>query len=211
MEIVKYISIFFFAAFVGGVPPGLVNMSVAKIVLKKNKKQAYIAAIGSCSAIYIQTLIGILMAKYIIKQAAFQENLLKIGVVIFGFLTIYFLVAAIKNKPIKNKPSQKDGHKSLARGFFVSAINVLPIPYYLLISTQLSTDMRDFYSWPRMILAGFSVALATFLVLSLYITAIVRLEKKTTLLVKYANFFMAALMFAIFAITLYRALHVSGV
>lgn len=208
MDIVNYIGIFFLASFVGGVPPGLVNMSVAKIVLQKDKKNAYIGAVGACVANFFQALIGILMAKYIIKQADLQSNMLKIGVLIFGFLAIYFLVAAIKNKPVKTKPTNKQSGKSFARGFFISAINVLPIPYYLIISTQLSPDMRDFYSWPRILLFSFGVCTATFIVLSLYITTFVKLERKTALLAKYANFFMSGLMFIIFVITLLRAINV---
>ena len=210
MEILKYILIFFFASFVGSVPPGLVNLSVAKVVLKKDLKNAYITAIGACLALFFQAMIGILMAKFIIKQTSVQANMLKIGVIIFGFLSVYFLVVAIKNKPLKNTPSKKESRKSFAKGFFISAINVLPIPYYIIISSQLQTDMRAFYSWPLIFLFSFVVACATFLVFSLYINAFLKLQKRTNLLIKYANFFMAGLMFIIFIITLFRVINVEA-
>jgi len=207
LEILKYISIFFFASFIGGFPPGLVNMSVAKVVLKKNKKNAYIAAAGACLALFLQGVIGISLAKYIIKQAGMQTNMLKIGLFIFGFLSIYFLIAALKNKPIKTKTSSKQSGKSFATGFFISALNILPLPYYIIISTQLRPDMREFYTWPRIVVFGLAIAAATFIVLSLYITAFLKLKKKTNLLVQYANFFMSGLMLIIFIITLLRIIY----
>ncbi len=210
MLIFKYILIFFFASFAGSFPPGLVNLSVAKVVLKKDIKNAYITAIGACLALFLQAMIGILMAKFILKQTSFQANMLKIGVVIFGFLSVYFLVIAIKNKPIQNKPSKKESRKSFAKGFFISALNVLPIPYYIIISSQLQADMSSFYSWPLIFLFAFVVASATFLVFSLYINAFVKLQKRTNLLIKYANFFMSGLMFIIFIITLFRAINAEG-
>jgi len=200
-------SIFFLASFIGGIPPGLVNMSVAKVVLKKDKKNAYLTALGACSALFIQGVIGISMAKYIIKETSIQANMLKIGVVIFGLLSLYFLIAALRNKPFKTGSSKNRFGKNMIKGFFISALNILPIPYYIIISTQLSADMRDFYTWPRTLLFAFTISCATFLVLSIYIGAFLKLQKRTNLLVKYANFFMAALMFVIFIITLFRAIH----
>lgn len=209
MEILKYISIFFIASFIGGIPPGLVNMSVAKVVLKKDKKNAYLTAIGACLALFLQGVIGISMAKYIIKETSIQANMLKIGVVIFGLLSAYFLIAALKNKPLKTS-SKKHSGKSIVKGFFISALNILPIPYYIIISTQLSADMRGFYTWPRTLLFAFAIACATFLVLYIYISAFLKLQKRTNLLVKYANFFMALLMFVIFVITLFRVIYAEG-
>lgn len=207
MEILKYISIFFIASFIGGIPPGLVNMSVAKVVLKKDKKNAYLTAIGACLALFLQGIIGISMAKYFIKQNSIQANLLKIGVVIFGLLAVYFLIAALKNKPLKTNSSKKRSGKSIVKGFFISALNILPIPYYVIISTQISPDLRGFYTWPLTLLFAFTVAFANFVVLSIYISTFLKLQKRTNLLVKYANFFMALLMFIIFLITLFRAIN----
>lgn len=207
MEILKFISIFFFASFVGSAPPGLVNLSVAKVVLNKNKKNAYIAAAGACVALFLQGMIGILMAKYIIKQSDIQANMLKIGVVIFALLTIYFLVVAIRNKPIKTKVSSHDSKKSFAKGFFISVLNVLPIPYYIIISSQIRTDMMEYYSWPKILIFSLAITSAMFLVLSIYITAFVKMQKRTNVMIKYANFIMAGMMFIIFLITLIRVLY----
>jgi len=208
LELAKYISIFFIASFSGGFPPGLVNMSVAKIALQKGKRNAYISAFGACLANFLQVMIGILLAKYVIKYANIQANVLKIGVFIFAALTVYFLYVAIKNKPIDTNADQRKSKKNFFKGFFISAINVLPIPYYIIISTQLSPDMRDFYSWPRLFMFSGAAVLATFLVLSSYITAFLKLHERSNSLVKYANLIMAILMFAIFVITLLRLLNV---
>lgn len=210
MDLFIYIGYFFFFTFVGTVPPGLVNMGVAKIVLKKGKKNAFIAASGACVANFFQGLIAILLAKYIIKYASIQANLLRVGVIVFAFLSVYFFLAAIKNKPLKQTktPEKKDSRKSFVTGFFLSAINMLPIPYYIIISTQLSPDMRNFYDLSKVLSFSFAICSATFLVLTLYIIAFVRLDNKSKLLTQYANYIMAILMFLLFVVTLIRVINV---
>lgn len=209
MEILRFISFAFFAAFAGVVPPGLINMSVAKIAVEKSKKQGIIASLGAGVVNFIQAFISILMARYIIGHASVQSNMLKFGVVVFAGLTIYFLYAGMRNKPQKEKVEKKEksSRRSFAKGFFLANLNILPIPYFVLISAQLSTKTDNAYDWLHIILFSLSTALGTFTVLYLYIIAFLKLGKGSNLIGKYANFFMAGLMFILCVTTIIRAYH----
>ncbi len=203
METAKFISYIYFAAFAGVIPPGLVNMAVAKIAISKDKKNGIYAAIGVCVVNFLHALIAVLMARYILKHTGIQDNMLKIGVAVFAGLTVYFFAAAIKNKPQETKVRKKDSKRSFAKGFFVANLNILPIPYFVFISTQLNT--KGGFDWWHIFLFAFSAAAGTFTVLYFYVVAFMKIQKRTQLLSKYANYFMAALMFVLFLITLYRA------
>jgi len=207
LDTLSLIGIVFFAAFAGGIPPGLVNMAVAKTVLEKNKRNGYYSAAGVCTVNFLHALVSVILGKYIVKHATIQTNILKLGVLIFAVLAIYFLWVAKKNKPHvtrRVKFSSKDSRKSFGKGFFIANLNILPIPYFVLISTQLADTVGGDYDVLHILLFSLSAAAGTFSILHLYIQAFLRLGKKTEVLATYANYFMSALMFLLFLITLLR-------
>lgn len=64
MEEAKLFLITYLAAFIGVVPPGLVNMTVAKTCVEKGKKNGLYVAVGAGIIILIQAFIAVLLAKY---------------------------------------------------------------------------------------------------------------------------------------------------
>ena len=65
MEETKLFLIVFAAAFIGVVPPGLVNMTVAKTCVEKGKRNGLYVAIGAGIIILIQAFIAVMLANYI--------------------------------------------------------------------------------------------------------------------------------------------------
>ncbi len=204
MKTAEFILYTYFAAFAGVVPPGLVNMAVAKVALKKNKRNGIYAALGVCVVNFIHALIAILAARYLIRHVSIQDDMLRIGVGVFAGLAIYFLIVAIRNKPHTTNSKRHNSGRSFVKGFFIANLNILPIPYFVFISTQLKTTSGDSYDWWHILLFSISAAVGTFTILYLYIVTFLRLEKHTNLLLKYANYFMAGLMFILSIITLFR-------
>lgn len=208
METAKFISFVFFAAFAGVVPPGLVNIAVAKIALEKDKRNGVFAAIGAGLMIFIYAFIAILAARYILRHTNIQMNMLKTGAIVFALLTVYFLVVALKNKARPPKKVKESSHRSFAKGFLIAGLNILPIPYFVFISTQLNSGVIDPYSWTFVFLFALSAGAGTFAILYIYIWVFVKIEKHTEVISRYANYFMAVLMFVLFIITLIRMYHV---
>lgn len=204
METTKFIAVAFFALFAGGTPPGMINMSVAKITLAKNKKNGLYAALGAFSANLIQAFICILLAQYLTQRISIQANMLKISVFIFAGLLIYFIYEAIRNKPVNSDISKKDSRKSFAKGFLITSLNVLIIPYMTFIGTRLHKQVENAFDPLHIFLFCFSTAAGTFTILYLYIIMVQRLKKRMRLLAKYANIFMAFLMFVLLIISLFR-------
>jgi threonine/homoserine/homoserine lactone efflux protein len=55
----------FIAAFIGIIPPGLINMTAAKINLKEGKKNALWFVIGAVLVIFFQVFVAVLFAQVI--------------------------------------------------------------------------------------------------------------------------------------------------
>jgi len=55
-------------ALVGVVPPGLLNMTAAKISLKEGYNRGLIFSMGVCLVVIFQTLIAVIFARYLSKH-----------------------------------------------------------------------------------------------------------------------------------------------
>lgn len=129
----------FLAALIGVIPPGLLNMTAAKISLKEGHVRGIMFSIGACVTVFFQTYIAAIFARYITNHPEIVEILQRVAFVIFVLITIYFLFVA------KKQPKQTVGlkirskHSRFFQGILLSALNVLPIPYQAYMTITLSS------------------------------------------------------------------------
>ena len=88
----------FITAVIGILPPGLINMTAAKVNLKEGKKNAYWFVLGAIIIIFFQAYLAILFARIINIRPDIVTLLREVGFGIFGSLTVYFLWIAKKPK-----------------------------------------------------------------------------------------------------------------
>ncbi len=141
----------YLAAVVGVIPPGLINMTAAKVSLVDGKKRAMVFVLGALLIIFFQTYISVFFAQYINLHNEVVILLREIGLIIFMVLTIYFLKFAKKpNISPEEHAVVKSKRNRFFVGMFVSAINFFPIPYYVLISmTMASYGVFAFETMPE--------------------------------------------------------------
>lgn len=139
MEETKIFLITYFAALLGVVPPGLVNMSVAKTCVQRGKKNGIYVAFGASFVVLIQALIAILLARYIFNNPMVQNVLLRAGLVIFLIMMIYFLIMAKRRQKVV-EVSPTSGVKSIFKGIMIGALNVFPIPYFVALGAALNVN-----------------------------------------------------------------------
>ena len=204
METVKLFVITFLAAFAGVVPPGLVNMTVAKACLKSGKKSGILVAIGASSVTLLHALIAILLANYIAHNDYVRHILFRTGIVIFILMAIYFFIAAKKAKVKNIEGTKRSGMHNLGKGMLISSLNLLPMTYFcaLGVTLNINSDMR--YEILSIGLFMIAAALGTFVALYLYIIGFQHVEKKSVKLTRYTNYFMAGLMVVLVILTLIR-------
>ena len=139
MDITIVFFLGFIVALVGVIPPGLLNMTAAKISLKDGYARGITFSIGACVIIVFQTYIGTLFARYLSNHQDVVDVLQRVAFVIFVVITIYLLaIAKTEDKPqaeikIKSKKSR------FFQGILLSALNVFPIPYYAYMSITIAS------------------------------------------------------------------------
>ena len=84
-------------ALIGVIPPGLLNMSAAKISLKEGHVRGIMFSIGVCVIVFLQTYLASIFARYLSNHAEVIDVLQRVAFVIFVLITIYYLFIIIHN------------------------------------------------------------------------------------------------------------------
>ena len=168
-----------FIALIGVIPPGLLNMTAAKISLKDGASRGIIFSIGVCVIVSVQTLIATFFARYLSNHPDVVDILQRVAFVIFVLITIYFLKLAQKQPKPKLDTEIKSKHSCFFQGMFLSSLNVFPIPYqaYMTI-TIASFGWMDF----EPVSIGSYVAgsaMGTFIMLYVYIFFFDKIKNKS--------------------------------
>ena len=77
----------FIAAVIGILPPGLINMTAAKVDFTDGRKRAMVFVLGALIVIFFQTYISVIFAQYINSHQEIVVLLREIGLVIFSILS----------------------------------------------------------------------------------------------------------------------------
>ena len=203
MHEIKLFLLVYFAALGGVIPPGLVNMSVAKTCVRKSKRHGMIMSFGASLVVFFQAMTAILMAKYIFDHPYVHKMLLRTGLVILVLMMVYFFIIANRQKE-RIKIEKKTSGRSFLRGMGIALLNVFPIPFFVVISSIFNAKGNVDYSWLSVLVFSTGAALGTLTTLYLYVISFVRIEKRTKTFARYSNYFMGFLMMLLVIITLLR-------
>lgn len=156
-------------ALIGVIPPGLLNMTAARISLKEGPSRGITFSSGVCLVVFIQTYVAAIFARYLSNRPDIVEILQRVAFVIFVLITIYFLIIARSQKETKVETDIKSKRSRFFHGMFLSALNVFPIPYqaYMTI-TMASFGWMDFER-TSIITYVTGAAMGTFVMLYFYI------------------------------------------
>lgn len=203
MEETKLFLITYFAALLGVIPPGLVNMTVAKTCVEHGKRNGLYVALGASFVVLLQALLAVLLANYIFDHPYVQNILLRAGLVIFLLLGVYFFIMAKRRGGIEHS-SHKANANSIFKGMLVSILNIFPIPYFVAIAGALNIGNGIGYDWSIIISFVLAASLGSFTTLYFYVLSFVKIEEKAGDFAKFSNYFMAILMLVLVVITIVR-------
>jgi threonine/homoserine/homoserine lactone efflux protein len=198
----------FIAAFIGIIPPGLINMTAAKINLKEGKKNALWFVIGAVLVIFFQVYLAVLFAHVIDNRPDVVTLLREVGFVIFSVLTIYFLFLAKEPKTKKKSKIKKSSKRSrFFLGMLLSGLNFFPIPYYVVVSVTLAS--YHLFVFENNIIFTFVLGsvLGSFTALYSYVAFFGRIEKKTDYLMRNMNTIIGSITGLIAIVTLFNILN----
>ena len=124
-------------AFIGVIPPGMLNMSAAKISLKEGHVRAFVFSIGVCVTVGVQTYLALIFAKYLNQHPDVVDVLKRVALVLFILISIYFFLLAKRQISPQKVDASKSKKSRFFQGILMSALNVFPIPYQAYIVTTL--------------------------------------------------------------------------
>ena len=177
----------FIAAIIGIVPPGLINMTAAKINLKEGKKNAMWFVIGAVLVIFFQVYVAVLFAQVINSRPDVVTLLREVGFGIFSALTIYFLFIAKAPTAKKSKIKKKSKKSRFFLGMLLSGLNFFPIPYYVVVSVTLASYQLFVFENNVIFIFVLGSVLGSFAVLYSYIAFFGSIEKKTDYMMRNMN------------------------
>ena len=166
-------------ALIGVIPPGLLNMTAAKISLKEGYTRGIMFSVGVCLIVIAQTYIAVIFARYLSNHPDVIDILQRVAFVIFILITIYYLLIAKKETKTEVEHHTKSKHSRLFFGMFLSSLNVFPIPYQAYMSITLAS-----FGWlhfDKTSIASYVVgaAMGTFVMLYIYIFFFDKIKSKT--------------------------------
>ncbi|WP_225312596.1 LysE family translocator [Pseudotamlana haliotis] len=192
----------FVFAMLAVVPPGLLNMTAAKISLNEGHVRGIMFAMGACLVVLFQTYIATLLARYLSENPDVVDVLRQVAAGIFIIITIYFLFIA-KGTPKKQvDPKIKSKHSRFFQGMFMSVLNVFPVPFQSYMTVTLSSyGLMDFE--PISIISYVSGAvIGSFVVLYAYIFFFEKIKGKTITSQKNMNLIIGGITGVISVVTL---------
>lgn len=169
MAFIYYLFFGIFGTIISTSLPGLLNMYSAKISMNQGKKNAFLFATGVSLAILIETLIALVFARFLDKNPEIITMLQKVVLGVFISITIFFFFIA---KDTSKKPTNEEVNskaKLFFRGFFLSAINLLPIPYWVYISITFTSFKWFSFSHLSVFATVIGSTIGAFIVMVVYI------------------------------------------
>ncbi|MEO9954305.1 LysE family transporter [Nonlabens sp.] len=191
--------------FVGVIPPGLLNLTAAKISVKQNRKAAVIFALGASLIVVAQVYVGVFFSKLLNNNPDTLLLLEKFAVVAFLALSVFFFIRALLDSgtPVV-KEVNRSPVKLFAQGIILSVLNIFPIPFYIGFSSFLASRGLFEFTYPMAHLFILGAASGTFLMLLAYITYVKKFAFDSNTFARKINYLLGGLTLFIAVFTIFR-------
>lgn len=189
-------------ALVGVIPPGLLNMTAAKISLKEGDTRGVMFSVGVCVIVIAQTYLAAIFARQLSNHLEIVDILQRVAFVIFVLITIYYFFIAKKEPKQVLEPTRWSKKGRFFQGLFLSAINIFPIPYQAYMTITLASFGWLDFSRISIISYVAGAAMGTFVMLYVYMFFFHRIKDKPITSQKSMNYLIGAITGVISIITL---------
>lgn len=198
----------FLTASAGITPPGLINMTAARVEMDEGRTRALIFALGATLIVLVQTGIAVVFARFIDAHPEVVLLLREIGLGIFIGLTAFFFW---RGKRIVQTSTEEVKIRSKKSRFFLgmllSALNFLPIPFYVFVSVTLASYRYFHFSTPFITAFAIGSGLGAFFGFYCYIAFFKKLEKRTAFILANMNYIIGTMTGIVALITLVNVIN----
>jgi threonine/homoserine/homoserine lactone efflux protein len=189
------------SAFIGLIPPSMLNMTAVKISTTKGRRKAEVYAVGVSITVFFQATAALLITKILKDNQEYLIYVKEVAAVIFIILSVYFFRKGFSERKENYTPKQRIKN-NFTIGLLLSFLNMFAIPYYCGIGAAL--DIAGYLDFSKLSILSFvmGATIGTFLILFLYIFTAQKISHKIQLMTKNINFILAIITGALGIITL---------
>ncbi|MBF0693814.1 MAG: lysine transporter LysE [Flavobacterium sp.] len=196
----------FLTASAGITPPGLINMTAAKVGVTEGRTRALIFALGATIVVLIQTFVAVVFAEFIDRNPKIIILLREIGFAIFLALTLYFFYLGGRIKEPKAEIKLHSKRSRFFLGMLLSALNFFPIPFYVFISVTLASYNLFSFTNPFITCFVIGSGFGAFFAFYCYIAFFKRMESRTEFILKHMNYIIGTLTGIVAMLTFFNIL-----
>jgi len=204
MSYIVHIFLGFLMAFVGLIPPGMLNMSAVRTSIEMGKKAAILFSLGAAAVVIPQAYIALSFAQYFVNHPEIIDRLTIAGVIVLFGLSIFFFVQA--RKRFRGEGKNKRGDYFLI-GMIMSVMNMLAIPFYLLMSTILKNKGLLIMEQPYINFFVFGVFVGAFSLFFVYVLFAYFIERRAQFIARNINYILSILFLFLGILTLIKMMN----
>lgn len=186
-------------AYVGLLPPGMLNMTTVKTALHQGRYVAYRFAFGASLLVFLQASVAAIFAKVLNEQPHIVNTLGRFAAYVLLLLAIFFVYEARKKREFKAAQQVKK-RKAIIKGMFMSSINMLAVPFFLTWASWLELKGLVTLDLLHSLCYALGAAIGAYMLFVTYILAARFVQSKANWLASNINYVLAAL-FVILSIT----------
>lgn len=190
-------------AFVGFMPPGMLNMTSLKMSLENSRKKAIGFVSGAVTIILIQAFLAITFAKYLAQNPHIIEYLTYGAIVVFLGLAFLFYRQARQKVNVQVKKQERS---SFLAGMAMSSMNMLAIPFFLGYSTLLEAKGWLQVDPPHNYIFAIGAVFGSFLLFFIYVLFAEYIQKRVQFIAKNINYILSLLFLFLAIVTIYNVL-----
>lgn len=201
-----FLNTFFLAvlvAFVGFMPPGMLNMTSLKMSLENSRKKAIGFVAGAVTIILAQAFLAITFAKYLAQNPQIIEYLTYGAIVVFLGLAFLFYRQARQKVNVEVKKQERSSYLA---GMAMSSMNMLAIPFFLGYSTLLEAKGWLQVDPPHNFVFALGAVFGAFSLFFIYVLFAEYIQKRVQFIAQNINYILSILFLLLAIMTIYNVL-----
>ena len=172
-------------SFFGTIPFGSINVSITEASIKKGVRVGIAMGVGASFVEFFQSYVALSFFNILSTNPKMERTIIITCIPIFLVIGVYYLFKKPDTMP---QPTTKAADAiGAAKGFMLSALNLIAIPYYVFLGGYLAS--ANYISLKPELIAAFSagVVVGSFLVFVLYAKLGQYISRKSEKLSHYAS------------------------
>ena len=181
-------------SFVGSLPFGMINMTVAYTAIRKGMQAAIFTAFGAAFVELIQVFVAMKFTWLFAENPRVEHVFQILATFVFFAGGIYFLGFA-KSKPALTENDVKSSRRgNFFRGLFISSLNLMVIPYWIFYATLLTANDMLVNDNTHVVVFSVGTMMGTFTLLVLYAFLGSKVFSKSEQIKRWVNKFIGVLL-----------------